>query len=224
MIKHFEYCIETVNNPTSHDHIELTIETDGRVSDWFRKLFAQLNAIRVQHDYSTGDYVVKLSCWDGDRSIYQYTNTDHIRSKGLYFQYIRQPGSSQGQWYAQYPENAYHCHGSFGTDIEGMCDRLDHNQTIKHPLKGFSDILTATLFPDQTVNIDDEITASTIPEKKKVMETIDQTIKALNWIEQQQIHQYIDVPDNFYPTLKRLMFRLSDARVWVENSKTNLRA
>ncbi len=63
-----------------------------------------------------------------------------------------------------------------------------------------------------------------MPEKKKVLETIDQTIKVLNWVEQQQLHQYIDVPDNFHPTLERLTYRLSDARVWVESSRGNIKA
>lgn len=224
MIKHFEYCVETVNNPASHNHFELAIETDGRVSDWFRKLYAQLNAVRIRSDYASGDYVTNISCWDADSKVYQYASGDHIRSKGLYFQYLRQKGASRGQWYAQYPENAYHCHGSFSTDIEGMCDRLDCNPTISKAPVGFSDILAATLFPDQKIDLDDHISASTMPEKKKVLETIDQTIKVLNWVEQQQLHQYIDIPDNFYLTLERLTYRLSDARVWVESSKANIRA
>lgn len=224
MIKHFVYCVNYFGLPLTHDHIELSIETNGRVSDWFRKLYAKLNAIRIHNDSRTGNYVTNISCWDADSRIYQYTSSDHIRSKGLYFQYIREEGASSGKWYAQYPENAYHCHGMYGTDIAGMCDRLEHNQTISKTPAGFSDILTATLFPDQKVDLDDHISASTMPEKKKVLETIDQTIKALNWIEQQQLHQYIDLPDNFYLTLERLTYRLNDARVWVESSKANIRA
>lgn len=218
MIKHFVYCIETLHNNTSHNHIEVPIETDGRVSDWFRKLYAHLNAVRIGHDYADGDYIIRLSCWDSDNALYQYTSSDHVRTKGLYFQYIREPGSSRGTWYAQYPENAYHCHGSFDSDIPGMCDRLDNNPTLNRRPQGFSDILTATLFPDQVINVNDYISASSMPEKKKVLDTIDESIRALNWVEQQNLHQYIDVPDNFYQSIERLTYRLSDARVWVESS------
>lgn len=224
MIKHFEYCVETVNNPTSHNHFELMIETDGRVSDWFRKLYAQLNAVRIRGDYASGDYVTNISCWDADSKVYQYASDDHIRSKGLYFQYIREVGASKGKWYAQYPENAYHCHGQFGTDIGHMCDRLEYDQLTYRAPKGFSDVITATLFPDQTVNIDDHISASAMPEKKQVIETIDEAIRAFNWIEEQELHRYIDLPDNFHKTLERLTYRLSDARMWVEAAKAKIKA
>ncbi len=217
MVKNFTYCLET-SRGIELDHQPIQIETNGQVADWYGKLFSKLNALKINWDYGHGDYATRISCWDADISVYQHKDTEHIRSKGLYFQYIRPLGASKGQWYSQYPENACRCHGKYCTDVQQVCDHLKHDDHCCYQTTGFSDMLTAMLFPDHVVDVDDNIQATTMPLKKQAIQTVDDAMKFINWIDYLHLEQFIDLPDDFYKKKHRLTSRLSNARMWIENS------
>lgn len=222
MIKTFKRCYQTL---LTDEHITdiIEIETDGLVSDWYPKLYSNCHAFIIKHDYRTNDYITKLVVWDNDDDVYVYKNHDtkHLMTKGAYIKYVRNSDNPNGVWYGQYPYNAWRCNGLFVKDISQICEWLRKNPEYHKPVyhDGLGDLLSATLFPDHVINVDQDVNATIIPQKNQAMKAIDDAIVAFEVLNQLNLKAiYGQVPEQYIQATQHIVNRLANARMWIENS------
>ena len=225
MVKTFKRCYQTIFG-TQHTHDIIEVETDGLVTDWYPKLWSICHTWIIKHDYGTNDYITQMVVWDNDTSVYQYSDiTDnHLMTTGAYIKYIRNTQFPQGFWFGQYPYNAWRCNGLFNDDIKTVCDNI-RNDVEYHRIRhdGLGDILSATLFPDHVIDVDQDVNAAIVPQKKQAIKAIDDAIQAfeiLNTLDLSGL--YGNVPDKYIECTQHLINRLANARMWVESSTVKI--
>lgn len=220
MIKKFNRCYTTSSGNTHHNEV-IEIDTNGNVGDWYPKLYSACQAFVIKNDYQSNDYITELIVYDINVDVYHVCiDKNHIISRGGYIKYVRNDQYPQGMWFGQYPENAWGCHGIFVPSIKDICDHLRKDPTFHTPVHdGLGDLLSAILYPDHIVNVDQDVNASIIPTKKQALKTIDDAILGYEILNQLNMTDYFGtVPEEYIEATQNIVKRLTDVRVWIDNS------
>ena len=109
-------------------------------------------------------------------------------------------------------------------DISQICDWLRKNPEYHKPVyhDGLGDLLSATLFPDHVINVDQDVNATIIPQKNQAMKAIDDAIVAFEVLNQLNLKAiYGQVPEQYIQATQHIVNRLANARMWIENSTIN---
>lgn len=219
MFKQFNRCYKTIYSQT-HTYDQIAIETDGVVNDWYPKLYNENNVFVIQHNYGTNDYITELVVWDADDTVYHRHDRDYLIKHGAYIKYVRNNQYPNGMWFGQYPHNAFHCNGLFVKRINEICEMIRKNpeyHMISHD--GVGDLLSAVLFPDHVVHVDQDVNAAIIPQKKQAIKAIDDAITAFEIINQLNLTSiYGNVPEEYYQATNKIIKRLANARMWIDSS------
>lgn len=207
MIKTFDYCYKVAND-TENDSFrkdQIKIETNGNPSDWYAKLFRELNLFRIKHDRKYPDNVIsEIRCWDNDKHLYHITADEYpLIEKGMYFIYVCNETFPDGIWKGQYPDQAWKCNGIFSKDINCICDDLDHKEHT----------LLSLLFPDyphQKVQVINAIT------KDKAIKAVEDASKALECLDLMKSKYELPVPDAYQIWIDDIFNRLASVREWIK--------
>lgn len=225
MLKRFYRCYSTVNGTSVHNQ-EIAIETDGTVGDWYSKIYTNSVDFIIKHDYRTNDYISELIVYDVDSTLYHNVRIQqHLFSRGVYLKYVRNNLHPDGMWYGQYPQHAWNCCGIWYDDIEDLIEHLKkdpHYCPIRHD--GLGDLISTILYPDSIINGTQDVNASIVPNKKVALDTIDDAIQAFEILNMLNIDQlYGQIPQDYIDATYNIIKRLSDVRVWVDNSTVKIR-
>ena len=214
----FEYTRNTVN-ATFKQEIKIVVEDGSRTDVQFPQLFVKLDAFRMRYDSHNASFITSIRCQDADTKLYD--NASKASIDGILLRYERKSADKPGKWYGQYPANAYCCHGMYVSDIKAMCDHLrkkPDSQLIPGDNGFISDVLSMILFPDKVHNASQKVQIALTPEKEKAIKAIDDAMYAFDFLQNKAIENYINVPEQYLRCTRSLINRLSEAKLFIEQS------
>lgn len=196
----------------------LSIETNGRATDWYPKMYRQLRDWVTNHDYRNNDYVIELIGWDYDLGSFKNTNLKHQ----YYIHYIRNDHYPDGVWNGRYPSNALYCDQIVVDDIRDLGQFLESTKQLAHELYDFrqpTDKYLRTLFPDIPSSRSDKIVAASLRSKNRSLQTIQDAIDAFTILNNVNLSQlYPDFPIEYNEYVNDIVARLIEAKAWVSNA------
>ena len=218
MIKQFYRCYTTADGDRNHKEL-VSIETDGTIGDWFGKLYADCVQFLVRYNYTNKNFITEIAVYDYDCSVYHVVRDGtHLTTRGLYLKYVRDQLHPDGQWFGQFPNKAWEYANEYEV-IENVLDQFKHHHR-PHYHDGLGDIITTLMFPDRIENGLKDVNASIIPTKKVAIKTIDDCIIAFEALNDVHFDKtYYNVPLQYINATTNIIKRLSDLRLYVQNSK-----
>lgn len=214
--------IYTRNGESESNTVNIVMDTDGDAGDWYPRLFSRLRAIILDNDYHSDKYIDKLTCYDGDHECYSIKDYDTIVRCGMYFEYTREDELADGYWVGQTPLNACYCQHIMSDDIGMLCDCAKDNDNPKDEQylgTGLPNIFK-NLFLHQDHGHPDvlPIRMAEIPDRKEVLQTLDDCKAAFDWIHIKINENYLNVPDEWNDWANNIQQRLNCVKHWVAHS------
>lgn len=220
MEKRFIFTYKRANSDVElRREIKFVVDDLADCGTWFPQLFVKLDAFRIRHDRTNRYHLTELKCWDMNLSLYQ--DSAKAPTSGVLLKYVRKNANEPGQWYGQYPANAYCCHGLFIERIGDMCDQLRHkpdSQLINGGGGFISDIIAMTLFPDKVHTDSHKVQAIVKPKRDAAIRAVDDAINAFEFLERAIVENNINVPEQYLRCTNSLVNRLCEARLFIEQS------
>lgn len=109
----------------------------------------------------------------------------------------------------------------FVSDIRLMCDHLrkkQDTQLIPGDSGFISDMMSMILFPDKVHNADQKVQVVLTPEKERAIKAVDDAMYAFDFLQNKAIENYINVPEQYLKCTRSLINRLSEAKLFIEQS------
>lgn len=198
------------------------VETNGDVVDWYTNLVSETKAWLVGYEHMSYDRIVDITVWDCDETLYnavtdRQLTEEYLSMHGMYIKYVKDSDHPDGDWFGQYPCNAWNLDGVFDP-IDTVCSNLNRDPNYHRVVdREYQDVMTAVLFPDHVVSVGQDVNAMIVPRKSQVLDTIDDAIKAFEMLKSHNCGSCNIMSAEHSKCTNDIIERLMQARLWVDS-------